>query len=409
MSNVDFIDKLLAGVRVEYLPLGDVTQYEQPTKYLVNSTNYSDEFDTPVLTAGKTFILGYTDEASGIYKASDNPVIIFDDFTTANKWVDFDFKAKSSAMKMISSSDKARFLTKYIYYWLNTLPSELVDGDHKRQWIGNFSNKKIPIPCPENQEKSLEIQAKTVRILDAFTSLTAELTAELTARREQYNCYRNFLLGFKEGEAEWKALRDIGEFIRGKRFTKADYVEDGVSVIHYGEIYTQYGVYTTRALSQVRSDMAGALRYAEPGDVVITDVGETVEDVGKAVAWLGDEKVAIHDHCYAFRHSMNPKFVSYCMQTTSFIAEKAKYVARTKVNTLLINGFSKIAIPVPYPKDPEKSLAEQARVVAILDKFDALTNSITEGLPREIELRQKQYEHYRDMLFNFPKPEEVAA
>lgn len=146
--------------------------------------------------------------------------------------------------------------------------------------------------------------------------------------------------------------------------------------------------------------MAESLRYAEPGDVVITDVGETVEDVGKAVAWLGDGKVAIHDHCYAFRHAMNPKFVSYCMQTAPFIAEKAKYIARTKVNTLLINGFSKISIPVP-------SLAEQARIIAILDKFDALTNSLTEGLPREIELRQKQYEYYRDLLLSFPKPEVV--
>jgi len=169
------------------------------------------------------------------------------------------------------------------------------------------------------------------------------------------------------------------------------------------------GVFTDQAFSRVRGDLAESLRYAEPGDVVITDVGETVEDVGKAVAWLGDGKVAIHDHCYAFRHEMNPKFVSYCMQTASFIAEKAKYVARTKVNTLLINGFSKIAIPVPYPDDREKSLAEQARIVAILDKFDALTNSISEGLPREIELRQKQYEYYRNLLLNFPKSEEVAA
>lgn len=138
-------------------------------------------------------------------------------------------------------------------------------------------------------------------------------------------------------------------------------------------------------------------RYAEPGDVVITDVGETVEDVGKAVAWLGNEKVAIHDHCYAFRHSMNPKFVSYYMQTTKFIAEKAKYVARTKVNTLLVNSYSKISIPIPSP-------TEQARIVAILDKFDTLTNSISAGLPREIALRQQQYEYYRDLLFDFPPP-----
>ena len=93
------------------------------------------------------------------------------------------------------------------------------------------------------------------------------------------------------------------------------------------------------------------------------------------------------------------------MQTASFISQKSKYVARTKVNTLLINGFSKIAIPVPYPNDPEKSLAEQARIVSILDKFDTLTTSIAEGLPREIELRQKQYEYYRDLLLSFPKSE----
>jgi type I restriction enzyme S subunit len=155
--------------------------------------------------------------------------------------------------------------------------------------------------------------------------------------------------------------------------------------------------------------MAPSLRYAEPGDVVITDVGETVEDVGKAVAWLGNEKVAIHDHCYAFRHEMNPKFVSYYMQTASFVAERAKYVARTKVNTLIVSGFSKITIPVPFPRDREKSLAEQARIVAILDKFEALTASITEGLPREIELRRKQYEHYRDLLLSFPKPTTLAA
>ena len=95
---VSFMEKLLDGVTVEWKPLGEVTQYEQPTKYLVKTKNYSDEFETPVLTAGKTFILGYTDEVNGVYEASKNPVIIFDDFTTANKWVDFDFKAKSSAM-----------------------------------------------------------------------------------------------------------------------------------------------------------------------------------------------------------------------------------------------------------------------------------------------------------------------
>ncbi|VTR50727.1 Type I restriction enzyme EcoR124II specificity protein [Actinobacillus pleuropneumoniae] len=115
--------ELIKDCEVEWKSLGEVAKYEQPTKYLVKSTNYNDDFNTPVLTAGKTFILGYTDEIDGIYPAKSNPIIIFDDFTTANKWVDFDFKVKSSAMKMITSSDENKFSLKYIYYWLNTLPN----------------------------------------------------------------------------------------------------------------------------------------------------------------------------------------------------------------------------------------------------------------------------------------------
>ena len=142
---------------------------------------------------------------------------------------------------------------------------------------------------------------------------------------------------------------------------------------------------------------------------MLTGVGETVEDVGKAVAWIGSGNVAIHDDSYAFRHSMNPKYIAYAMQTASFIDEKAKHVSRGKVNRLLVDGVAKVRVPIPYPNDAEKSLAEQARIVAILDKFDALTNSITEGLPKEIELRQKQYEYYRDLLLSFPKPHQGAA
>jgi type I restriction enzyme S subunit len=305
------------------------------------------------------------------------------------------------------------FDIKFIFYYCylladwcrkNTTMSSFASVD-----MSGFRKFKIPVPCPENPKKSLEIQAKIVRTLDVFTAHTAELTAELTARKKQYSYYRDQLLSFKEGNVEWKALGEVGEFIRGKRFTKADYVENGISVIHYGEIYTRYGVSTAQAYSQVRNDMAGSLRYAESGDVVIAGVGETVVDVGKAVAWLGNEKVAIHDDSYAFRHSMNPKFISYVMQTAAFIDEKAKHVSQGKVNRLLVDGVAKVRIPVPYPEDTQKSLAEQARIVAILDKFDVLTNSISEGLPREIALRQKQYEYYRYLLLSFPGSEEVAA
>ena len=174
--------------------LGEVAEYEQPTAYLVKDTEYKDDYPTPVLTAGKTFILGYTNETEGIYEASKHPTIIFDDFTTALRWVDFDFKAKSSAMKMITSKDESVCLLKYIYYWLCTLPSALVEGDHKRQWISNYANKDFPLP-------PLSVQSRIVEILDKFDALTNSITEglplEIKLRRQQYEYYREQLLDFR--------------------------------------------------------------------------------------------------------------------------------------------------------------------------------------------------------------------
>ena len=174
--------------------LGEVAEYEQPTAYLVKDTEYKDDYPTPVLTAGKTFILGYTNETEGIYEASKHPTIIFDDFTTALRWVDFDFKAKSSAMKMITSKDESVCLLKYIYYWLCTIPSGLVEGDHKRQWISNYANKDFPLP-------PLSVQSRIVEILDKFDALTNSITEglplEIKLRRQQYEYYREQLLDFR--------------------------------------------------------------------------------------------------------------------------------------------------------------------------------------------------------------------
>ena len=174
--------------------LGEVADYEQPTAYLVKDTKYKEDYPTPVLTAGKTFILGYTNETEGIYEASKHPTIIFDDFTTALRWVDFDFKAKSSAMKMITSKDENVCLLKYIYYWLCTVPSEVVVGDHKRQWISNYANKDFPLPPLSEQERIVEI-------LDKFDTLTNSISEglplEIQLRRQQYEYYREQLLDFR--------------------------------------------------------------------------------------------------------------------------------------------------------------------------------------------------------------------
>lgn len=431
MSNMNFIENLLNGVQVEWKALselgdlvrGNGLQKKDFTESGVPAIHYGQIYTYYGLSTTTTKSFVSPELAKQLRKVEKGDVVItntsenLEDVGKALVYLG-EHQAVTGGHATIFKPGEC-ILGKYFAYFTQTKAF----ASEKRKYAKgtkvidvsatDMAKICIPIPCPDNPKKSLEIQAELVRILDTFTSLTAELTAKLTAeltvRKKQYNYYRDQLLSFEGQEVEWKSLGEIGEFIRGRRFTKADYVEDGISVIHYGEIYTRYDVFTTHALSKVRDEMAKSLRYAKPGDVVITDVGETVEDVGKAVAWLGEKEVAIHDHCYAFRHSMNPKFVAYCMRTTRFIAEKAKHVARTKVNTLLISGFSKVLIPVPYPNDLDKSLAEQARVVAILDKFDAVTKSVSEGLLREIELRQKQYAYYRDLLLNFPTPAAVAT
>ena len=203
MSKLDKLISELCPDGVRCVQLNIALEYEQPTKYIVANTNYNDSFETPVLTAGQSFILGYTDETTGIYTATkENPTIIFDDFTTSFHWVDFSFKVKSSAMKMLTvKPDKNKdFSFRYVYHCMKNIKFE--PADHSRHWISKYSFLTIPIP-------PLPVQEEIVRILDNFTELTAELTAELEARKKQYEYYRNALLSF-----------DIGEDIASKQASK---------------------------------------------------------------------------------------------------------------------------------------------------------------------------------------------
>ncbi len=189
---------------------------------------------------------------------------------------------------------------------------------------------------------------------------------------------------------EYQALGQVGEVFRGRRFTKKDYVDEGLAAIHYGELYTHYGTSASGAITKVRADLEPNLRFAEPGDVVIAEVGETLEDVGKAVAWLGTEKVAIHDGCYGFRSELDPTFVAYYLQTAAFHAEKNRHVARAKVKRLSIQGLRQIRIPVP-------PIEVQREIVRVLNLFQSLEAE----LEAELEARRRQYAHYRDALLTF--------
>lgn len=144
--------------------IDSVLKYEQPTKYIVSSEDYSDEFETPVLTAGKSFILGYTNEADGICYASSKPVIIFDDFTTDSKFVDFDFKVKSSAMKILHKANEEDNI-KYLYYAIAC--KKYKPFSHKRTWISEFSRLEIPYVLPEEQNR---IVAELDKIQDAIVN-----------------------------------------------------------------------------------------------------------------------------------------------------------------------------------------------------------------------------------------------
>lgn len=389
MESIEQMIKRLCPKGVEYVKLGDCLKYEQPTKYQVSSKDYLDD-GIPVLTAGQTFILGYTDEISGIYLASkDKPVIIFDDFTTSFHWVDFNFKVKSSAMKLLTPcSDCINF--RYIYYAMKCIKYDTLE--HSRQWISNYSQILIPLP-------PLEIQSRIVEVLDKMTTLTAELEAELEARKQQYEYYRNKLLTFSEiGEGNrqvtWKKISEIGTIYRGIAYSKKDFTETGTPCIHYGQIYTRYGTFANKTFTYVSEELANGKRLAKKGDLVMAVTSENMEDVGKCLAWLGEDDILVSNHACFIRHSLNPKYLAYFLQTSYFFHYKKKISKGVKVIDLDLNMFGDMLIPVP-------SMEEQSRIVSILDRFEALTTDLQSGLPAEIEARRQQYEYYRNKLLTF--------
>ncbi|MDR2227764.1 MAG: restriction endonuclease subunit S [Providencia sp.] len=160
--------------------LGDLLDYQQPTPYLVESTEYSDDFSTPVLTAGKTFILGYTDEESGIF-SEQLPAIIFDDFTTDSKFVDFPFKAKSSAMKILTAKEGVSI--KYVYEAMQLLDFSV--GGHQRHWISIYSRLVIPFPDSEEQQKIAAVLSTADQEISALQQKLDALKREKKALMQQ--------------------------------------------------------------------------------------------------------------------------------------------------------------------------------------------------------------------------------
>lgn len=283
------------------------------------------------------------------------------------------------AIKVNSTMILTNYLMHFLYSSVakNQFEPKISKGSVPHLKVKDLLNVKIPVP-------PLEVQREIVKVLDNFT--------ELTARKQQYLYYLNRF--FENSNAETVPLASLGTLTRGKRFVHADATDEGVPCIHYGELYTYYGVYTNEVRSHIREDLRSKMRYAKNGDVIIVGAGENKDDIGVGVAWYGEEDVAVHDACYTLSHKQNPKYISYFLRSKMYHQQIVKYVYEGKICSISAENVGKALIPIP-------SIEEQDRIVSILDRFDKLCTDLSFGLPAEIEARRKQYEYYRDKLLSF--------
>lgn len=383
------IDELLKNEKVEWKKLEDLLSYEQPTKYIVKSTEYNDLYTTPVLTAGQTFILGYTNEVENIYKANkNNPVIIFDDFTSSNHWVDFDFKVKSSAMKILKPKEGVNL--RYCYHNIKTI--NIYTTEHKRLWISKFSQIKIPVPSPETQEK-------IVKTLDKFTNYVTELQAELQARNKQYEYYRNMLL------SEEYLTKLTEEFYQSEDEISFDFVK--ISELCLRQRGIKITAEKMKSLDKEDSSVkvfAGGNTTANllPEEVGIENI---INKPSVIVKSRGNIDFEYYDRDFTHKNEMwsyssldekklNIKFLYYILKNNlRYFLDNAISGKLPQISTGVTDNYK-----VPLP-----SIYVQNKVVEVLDKFQNLLSDTQGLLPEEIKQRQKQYEYYREKLLTFDR------
>ena len=308
---------------------------------------------------------------------------------------------------------------KFVSYYLNHIDLSPYISGAAQPKLNKQNLNSILLPYPNEQ-----IRKRIVQVLDNFDAVCNDLNIglpkEIELRQKQYEYFREKLLTFTaEGvypgqwtvDSEWGPsdlirllqwvfgtirveLGAICTFIRGNGLQKKDFTEEGYPVIHYGQIYTRYGFSTEKTISFTGQSVFAKLKKAQPGDIVMATTSENVEDVGKAVVWEGNVEVGISGDAYIAKTTQHSRFLNYFFKSIHFQGQKEKKVTGTKVIRINAKDMEKFIIVL-------SSLEDQSRIVAILDEFDELTTSISQGLPKEIELRQKQYEYFRDSLLRF--------
>ncbi|WP_165785738.1 restriction endonuclease subunit S [Cloacibacterium normanense] len=363
---MSFLDKLLEGVEVEWKPLGEVAEIK--TGQAVSKNMISENQGTyPVINSGRE-PLGFIN----IWNTNNDPLGITSRGAGVGSitWQEGKY-FRGNLNYSISIKDKNQLNVRFLYHLLNEIQME-IHSLCTFQGIPalNASNlKPLLIPIP-----TIEIQQKIVAILDTFTELTAELTSELTseltARKSQYTYYREKLLSFDENQVEWKTLGEVLTIKNGK-----DYKSFKVGDI---PVYGSGGVMTYIDTPIFEKPSVLIPRKGSLGNLFYVDFPFWTVDT---LFWT-DINITV----------VLPKYVYYYLQTQKLADLNMAGGVPSLTQTIL----NKVKIPIP-------PLSEQERIVSILDQFDTLTTSITEGLTKEIELRKKQYEYYRDMLLSFPK------
>ena len=370
---------------VEWKKLDSCLYFEQPTAYLVKSTEYDDSYDTPVLTAGQSLLLGYTNETDGIYKASkEKPCIIFDDFTTSFHWIDYSFKVKSSAMKMLRPKNGVNF--RFVYYSMKCI--DFIPGGHQRHWISKYSQFEIPMP-------SLEEQARIVGILDTFTSAIDNLKEQIAQRRKQYEYYRDQLLDL-EGKpgVEMKTLGEFGDVTKLAGFEFTEYVtyQENGSIIALRGLNVRDGYLD---LSQVKYIDGSNFSKLERSKLLVDDMLFTyVGTIGNVALIDENQRYYLAPNVSRIRFDMNvviPKYALYLFLSDNFHRKQInKFLNSSSMKNLSMENIRKFSIPLP-------PIQEQQRIVSILDTFEA---SI-QNLEAQLKEREKQYEYYRNKLLTF--------
>lgn len=350
--------------------LGELLPFEQPTAYIVKSTDYNDSYSTPVLTAGKTFILGKTNEEDWIF--DQLPVIIFDDFTTATQFVNFKFKVKSSAMKILHINTDL-VIPKYIFYRLQIIQFD--HSTHKRYWIQSYSKIKVSIP-------SLDEQSRIVSRIDELFSELDKAVDTLNTTKEQLAVYRQAVLkdAFSNIPREmYKPLKLVMEEMpqNGLYKSKSFYGEGNpilrIDGFYDGEVVPNY------EYKRVRLEAEEIKKYAlHIGDIVVNRVN-SMSYLGKCALIRNLEEPTIFEsNVMRFRLDKQQIDLEYAMYylSTSFGRHELIKNAKQAVNQASINQTDVGNALIPIPKD----LEAQRNIAQKISAHIAVCNNIEQGI-----------------------------